>query len=74
MKEIQAHPFFRGVSWETLLQQRAPFTPTLKSITDTSYFPMEDLEDVPEAIPSAGAGACEPVLALSNPYRNGPNG
>lgn len=28
---------------------RAPFVPQLNSITDTSYFPTEDLENVPDA-------------------------
>lgn len=39
--EIKAHPFFRGVDWENIRQQRAPFIPELKSIIDTSYFPPE---------------------------------
>ena len=26
---------------------RAPFVPDLRSITDTSYFPVDDLQDIP---------------------------
>lgn len=39
--EIKAHPFFRGVDWDNLRRERALFVPTLKSITDTSYFPTD---------------------------------
>lgn len=45
--EIKQHPFFRGVHWDTLRDQPAPFVPELKSITDTSYFPTDELQDVP---------------------------
>lgn len=50
--EIKAHPFFRGVDWSSIRSYSAPFVPRLKSITDTTYFPTEDLEQVPEP-PSA---------------------
>ncbi|KAJ1979145.1 Serine/threonine-protein kinase [Dimargaris verticillata] len=42
--EIKQHPFFRGVDWETIRRARAPFVPQLRSITDTSYFPIDELE------------------------------
>lgn len=47
--EIKAHPFFRGVDWGSIREFNAPFIPKLSSITDTSYFPIEDLEQVPDA-------------------------
>lgn len=47
--EIKAHPFFRGVDWSQIRQYSAPFIPRLKSVMDTSYFPTEDLQQVPEA-------------------------
>ncbi|KAI9599570.1 AGC/NDR protein kinase [Syncephalis fuscata] len=50
-QEIRAHPFFRGVDWDTIRDVEAPFVPVLSSITDTSYFPTEDLEQVPDEIP-----------------------
>lgn len=34
--EIKAHPFFRGVDWDSLRSITAPFKPNLSSITDTS--------------------------------------
>jgi protein-serine/threonine kinase len=46
--EIKAHPFFRGVDWNTIREVDAPFIPKLKSITDTRFFPTEELENVPE--------------------------
>jgi hypothetical protein len=46
--EIRSHPFFRGIDWENIRKQRAPFVPQLTSITDTSYFPTEDLAGVPD--------------------------
>jgi hypothetical protein len=42
--QIKNHPFFYGVEWSTIRQIDAPFVPRLRSITDTSYFPVEDLE------------------------------
>ncbi|PLW45858.1 hypothetical protein PCANC_10105 [Puccinia coronata f. sp. avenae] len=45
--EIKHHVFFSGVDWTTIRDIEAPFVPHLKSVTDTSYFPTEDLNDVP---------------------------
>lgn len=42
--QIKNHPFFYGVDWNSIRQIDAPFVPRLRSITDTSYFPVEDLE------------------------------
>jgi protein-serine/threonine kinase len=52
--EIKAHPFFRGVDWEDLRRQRAPFVPVLKSVTDTFYFPSELDKVSSEEVASAG--------------------
>ncbi|CAO3667606.1 unnamed protein product [Rhizopus microsporus] len=49
-EEIKAHPFFYGINWEQLRNERSPHIPQLKSITDTSYFPIEELEAVPDTI------------------------
>ncbi|KAJ3237424.1 Serine/threonine-protein kinase [Chytriomyces hyalinus] len=43
---IQQHQFFRGLEWANLRRLRAPFIPQLTSITDTSYFPVDDLNNV----------------------------
>ncbi len=52
--EIKAHPFFRGIDWDELRRQKAPFVPTLKSITDTSYFPPDLDKATSEDGPSGG--------------------
>lgn len=44
IEQIKNHPFFYGVDWNAIRQIDAPFVPRLRSITDTSYFPVEDLE------------------------------
>ncbi|KAK9711684.1 Serine/threonine-protein kinase [Basidiobolus ranarum] len=45
--EIKVHPYFEGVEWDKLRDTPAFFVPILKSITDTSYFPIEELDQVP---------------------------
>ncbi|EEB05640.1 AGC/NDR protein kinase Orb6 [Schizosaccharomyces japonicus yFS275] len=47
VEEIMHHPFFAGVDWGSIRAIEAPFVPSLKSITDTSYFPTDELEQVP---------------------------
>ncbi|KAI9513206.1 AGC/NDR protein kinase [Russula earlei] len=44
VEQIKKNPFFYGVDWSSIRQIDAPFVPRLRSITDTSYFPVEDLE------------------------------
>ncbi|KAF9897331.1 Serine/threonine-protein kinase, partial [Lobosporangium transversale] len=46
--EIMSHPFFHGVDWVNIRRMESPFVPVLTSITDTSYFPTEDLDKVPD--------------------------
>ncbi|KAG0257269.1 Serine/threonine-protein kinase [Mortierella polycephala] len=46
--EIMSHPYFRGVDWAAIRQTDSPMVPELSSITDTRYFPTEDLEKVPD--------------------------
>jgi serine/threonine-protein kinase RIM15 len=38
IQEIKDHPFFKGIVWETLLNQEAPFIPSPTNWEDTSYF------------------------------------
>ena len=54
MEQIKRHPFFYGVDWDIIRHVDAPFVPHLRSITDTSYFPTEELDQVPD---DAGAKA-----------------
>ena len=42
--DIRAHPFFRGVIWDSLRKIRAPFEPKLNSNVDVSYFPIDDID------------------------------
>ncbi|KAF9289767.1 Serine/threonine-protein kinase, partial [Mortierella alpina] len=46
--EIMSHPYFHGVDWVNIRRMESPFVPVLTSITDTSYFPTEDLDKVPD--------------------------
>jgi protein-serine/threonine kinase len=45
--EIKSHKFFKKIDWHTIRNMKAPFVPKLLSITDTSYFPVEELQDIP---------------------------
>ncbi|KAF9009042.1 AGC/NDR protein kinase [Cyathus striatus] len=45
--QIKKHPFFYGVDWDMIRRIDAPFVPQLRSITDTSYFPTDEIEQVP---------------------------
>jgi len=57
VEQIKKHHFFYGVDWDIIRRIDAPFVPQLRSITDTSYFPTDELEQVPEntAIDSGAA-------------------
>ncbi|KAH8830929.1 kinase-like protein [Flagelloscypha sp. PMI_526] len=58
IEEIKDHDFFAGVEWEHLHEIDAPFVPRLKSITDTSYFPTDEIEqdDIEQDVSSSGTG------------------
>ncbi|PAV20920.1 AGC NDR kinase [Pyrrhoderma noxium] len=62
--QIKAHPFFYGVDWATIRQIDAPFVPHLRSITDTSYFPTDELQQVPEEPTTSEAGSANKDLAF----------
>ena len=48
VEHIKKHPFFYGVDWAAIRNIEAPFIPRLRSITDTSYFPTDELDQVPD--------------------------
>jgi len=48
VEQMKHHPFFFGVDWNTIRHIDAPFVPNLRSVTDTSYFPTDELDQVPE--------------------------
>ncbi|CAO3630653.1 unnamed protein product [Cunninghamella blakesleeana] len=56
VEEIKSHPFFYGVNWQGIRNEPSPHVPQLKSITDTSYFPTEELDTVPEAVDNGHHG------------------
>lgn len=69
-QEIKDHPFFAGVDWSTIRQIDAPFVPHLQSVTDTSYFPTEDYQDVPDTPAGADVSVGAKDLAfLGYTYR-----
>ncbi|EJD01242.1 AGC/NDR protein kinase [Fomitiporia mediterranea MF3/22] len=62
--QIKAHPFFYGVDWDIIRQIDAPFVPHLRSITDTSYFPTDELQQVPEEPTTTESGPASKDLAF----------
>ncbi|KAG7401026.1 hypothetical protein PHYBOEH_003221 [Phytophthora boehmeriae] len=44
--DIQLHPFFVGINWDTILESVPPFVPTLEGPNDTSYFNNRNLTDI----------------------------
>jgi protein-serine/threonine kinase len=45
---IQAHPFFRGVDWDRIREQKAPFIPRIDFPEDTQNFEEYEAIDEPE--------------------------
>jgi len=66
-EEIKAHPFFAGVDWDSLRKIEAPFKPQLKSMVDTSYFPTDELENVPDAPAVAAMRAAQQQGTVAAP-------
>lgn len=64
--QIKAHPFFYGVDWNNLRQIDPPFVPHLQSLTDTSYFPTDELGNLPDELEGAEQISPEKNLAFLN--------
>ncbi|KAM6497147.1 AGC/NDR protein kinase [Amanita muscaria] len=64
VQEIKNHSFFFGADWSSIHQIEPPFVPRLQSITDTSYFPTEDLSSVSSHLEKAEAMTAEKDLAF----------
>lgn len=64
VEQIKQHHFFYGVDWATIRNIDAPFVPHLRSITDTSYFPTEEYENVPEQPTGADTSGANKDLAF----------
>ncbi|KAG6831605.1 hypothetical protein H0H92_009078 [Tricholoma furcatifolium] len=63
VEQIKKHPFFYGVDWDTIRRIDAPFVPHLRSITDTSYFPTDEI-DQGEEVRSADTNEASKDLAF----------
>lgn len=44
--EVKAHPFFKGINFSTIRQQKAPHIPRIEHPTDTSNFDEVDPERI----------------------------
>lgn len=64
VNQIKAHPFFYGADWNSLRQIEPPFVPRLQSITDTSYFPTDDLGNMPDHLEKVEGVGAEKDLAF----------
>jgi protein-serine/threonine kinase len=64
VNQIKSHPFFYGADWSTIRQIEPPWVPELSSITDTSYFPTDELGDVPNYLERAEPMTAEKDLAF----------
>lgn len=64
VNQIKGHPFFYGADWNTIRQIEPPFVPRLQSITDTSYFPTDDLGNVSKHLEKAEPMTAEKDLAF----------
>jgi len=69
IQEIKKHPFFYGVDWATLRSIDAPFVPHLRSLTDTSYFPVNELDQVPEDAPAVAGDAAKDLAFLGYTFK-----
>ncbi|KAG5339458.1 hypothetical protein C0989_004144 [Termitomyces sp. Mn162] len=69
VNQIKTHPFFYGCDWNSLRHIEPPFVPRLQSITDTSYFPTDDLGNTPDQLERVeGVGAEKDLAFLGNKY------
>jgi hypothetical protein len=50
VNDIKNHPFFYGADWDNLRYIAPPFVPALSSITDTTYFPTDELGNLPDQL------------------------
>lgn len=64
VERVKAHPFFYGADWDSLRYIAPPFVPALQSITDTSYFPTDDLGNLPDQLETHESLGSEKDLAF----------
>ncbi|KAG0219966.1 hypothetical protein BGX31_011114 [Mortierella sp. GBA43] len=76
--ELKAHPFFRGVDWENIRNQEAPFIPAPNDNMDTSYFDARNarpdikrlsdgnIAEISAGYASGEAGSAVPIIEAEN--------
>ncbi|KAF5338340.1 hypothetical protein D9611_012455 [Ephemerocybe angulata] len=64
VNQIKSHPWFYGADWNSLRYIEPPFVPRLNSITDTSYFPTDDLGNVSNQLDNVESVSAEKDLAF----------
>lgn len=64
VQQIKAHQFFYGADWNSLRHIEPPFVPHLQSITDTSYFPTDGLDNLPDQLDKVEGVGAEKDLAF----------
>lgn len=64
VNQIKSHPFFFGADWNSLRHIEPPFVPHLQSITDTSYFPTDGLDNLPDQLDKVEGVGAEKDLAF----------
>ena len=66
LQDIKSHPFFASINWESILEKKIkpPFTPKLKSETDTRYIDPEFTSCTPKDSYAEGGSLPE----NENPY------
>jgi hypothetical protein len=64
VEQLKNHSFFYGVDWENIRVIDSPFVPRLRSITDTSYFPTDELQEVPDEPSGADSTGTNKDLAF----------
>ncbi|KAJ3802762.1 kinase-like domain-containing protein [Lentinula aff. detonsa] len=67
--QIKQHSFFYGVDWDLIRSIDAPFVPRLRSITDTSYFPTDEIEQAPEDAPADSGEASKDLAFLGYTFK-----
>jgi hypothetical protein len=80
VEKIKNHPWFFGADWNSLRYIEPPFVPRLNSVTDTSYFPTDDLGNVNTQLDQVESVSAEKDLAFlgyvlhsNHPSRHGVN-
>lgn len=67
--QIKNHPFFYGVDWGKIRRINAPFVPRLISMTDTSYFPTDEIDQADEEQSDKTSAASKDLAFLGYTFK-----